>query len=105
MKLLRSVLIALLLSLVAGMLIGTLLRMRLERPVRYWGSAPASLPLDVRDVRAPVLHAGHYEQQVREAIQVAERGRRLGLLAVEGHQAPFGAPTHGARHVEGRRSG
>ena len=61
-------LLALLLSLLVGFLIGTWLRMRLERPVRYIGalpaSAPAPQPLHVLDPRATVLHPGHHEEQV-----------------------------------------
>jgi hypothetical protein len=39
MKWLRRVLLALLLSLLVGLAIGTLLRLRLERPVYYIGAA------------------------------------------------------------------
>ncbi len=64
MKLLRGLLMALLLSLLLGFAIGTVLRVRLERPVRYIGSALPAGPLDVGDARARVLDAGHHEQQV-----------------------------------------
>ncbi len=40
MRLLRKLLLALLLSLGIGLLIGTWIRLRLERPVRYIGSHP-----------------------------------------------------------------
>lgn len=64
MKALRFVLLALLFALVVGLVVGTLLRLRLERPVRYLGSAPSTLPLDVGDARAAVLDARHHEEQV-----------------------------------------
>jgi len=63
-KLLRFVLIALGLSLLAGFLIGTAIRMRAERPERYIGSAVPAHPLDVGDARATVLEARQDEQQV-----------------------------------------
>jgi hypothetical protein len=63
---LRVVLFALLGALLAGFLVGTVLRMRFERPVRYLGdSAPAArLPLDVAAAGAAVLDAGDHEEQV-----------------------------------------
>ena len=81
-KFLRRVGIALLCSLVAGFAFGTCLRQRAERPTVYigstWGSgvlrAPA-LPLDVRDAGAAVLDACEDEEQVREAVQVAQGDR------------------------------
>src|SRR5262245_27062677 len=48
-----------------------------ERPRRSPGlRAAATLPLDVRDAGAAVLDAGHDEEQVGEAVQVAERHGR-----------------------------
>ena len=64
LKILRSILLALLFALLVGIAIGTALRLRLERPVRYIGSAVAPLPLDVGHLRAPVLDPRHHEQQV-----------------------------------------
>jgi hypothetical protein len=65
MRWLRAFLLALLFSLLFGLAIGTMLRMRLERPTRYIGALPrAALPLDVGDAGAPVLDARHHEQQV-----------------------------------------
>ena len=64
MKLLKSVLIALLISLCLGLAIGTLLRLRLERSVYYLGSAIAPPPLDVGDTCPPVLDPRHHEEQV-----------------------------------------
>lgn len=79
MRLLRSVLLALLFSLALGFAIGTALRLRAERPVTYigWvdsrvGLLGAALPLDVGDADAPVLRPRHHEEQVREPVQEAE---------------------------------
>jgi len=67
-KLLKSALFALFLSLLLGIAIGTVLRLRLERSVYYIGSAIAPQPLDVGDTRAPVLDPRHYEEQVGQAV-------------------------------------
>jgi len=64
MKLARGILIALLLSLVVGWIIGTVLRRRAERPVVYIGSALPSQPLHVAGSGAPVLDPRHHEEQV-----------------------------------------
>ncbi len=64
MKLLRTVLLALLFSLLVGFAIGLVIRVRLERPVRYIASAPAPGPLDIAYARAPVLYAGDHEEQI-----------------------------------------
>ncbi len=64
MKLIRGVLLALLVSLLLGFAVGTALRLWLERPVRYIGSAPATLPLQVGHAGASVLDARHHEQQI-----------------------------------------
>ncbi len=66
MKWLRTVFVALLLSLLLGLVIGTLLRLRLERPTRYIGALlpAAALPLHVGDAGAAVLHPRHHEEQV-----------------------------------------
>ena len=76
---LRRVGVALLCSLAAGFVLGTCLRQRAERPTVYIGSArgalAAPLPLDVGESGAAVLDAREHEEQVREAVQVAERER------------------------------
>ena len=76
MRLLRLVLLALLGSLLFGLAVGTVIRMRLERPVRYIGacdrapaeaserSAVAAAPQDVAHTRALVLEPGPHEEQV-----------------------------------------
>lgn len=64
MKVLRSLVLALLFSLIVGMAIGTALRMWTLRPVRYIGSATPALPLDVAHAGAPVLDARHDEEQI-----------------------------------------
>lgn len=71
MKLLRRVLLALIFSMLLGLAIGTLLRVRLERPVVYIGSAAAARPLDVGLTGAPVLDPRHHEEQIGEAVQIA----------------------------------
>jgi len=72
--------IALLCSLLAGFAFGTCLRQRAERAPVYIGGLPGSvgaptLPLDVGEAGAPVLDAREHEEQIREAIQVAQRHR------------------------------
>ena len=66
MKWIRTVLIALALSLLFGLAVGTALRLRMERPTRYIGAILplAPLPLDVRNPRAPILHPRHHEEQI-----------------------------------------
>ncbi len=64
MKVLRRVLLLLMFSLLFGLAVGTLLRLRLEQPVTYIGSAAAALPFHVVDTGAAVLDAGHHEEQV-----------------------------------------
>lgn len=66
MRWLRTLVLALLLSLLFGLVIGTALRLRLERPTRYIGSSLAvpALPLDVGDAGAAVLDPCHHEEQV-----------------------------------------
>ena len=77
LKLLTRIAWALLASLMIGFVIGTVLRVRLERPVEYLGRLPpadsalAAGPLDVGDAGATVLDPGHHEEQVGQAIQVA----------------------------------
>ena len=64
MKLLRRVLIALLISLLVGFAIGLVIRVRLERPVRYIASAAAPDPLDIADAPTPVFYTGDHEEQI-----------------------------------------
>ena len=70
MKLLRGIGLALLLSLLFGLAVGTLLRRRAERPVRYIGlapsgpSAPSALPLYVATAGQGILVPGQHEEQV-----------------------------------------
>ena len=77
MKLVRTVLFALLFSLLLGFAVGTVLRMRFERPTIYIGAHDAdpgaatargaSLPPDplhVGDAGPAILDAGHDEEQV-----------------------------------------
>lgn len=68
MKLLKHALLTLLVSLLLGLAIGTLLRLRVERSVYYLGSAIAPQPLDVGDARPPILDARHHEEQIRQPI-------------------------------------
>ena len=63
-KTLRAILLALLASLIVGLVIGTWLRIQMERPVRYIGSAPGSLPLDVGNAGPVILDTSDHEQQV-----------------------------------------
>jgi hypothetical protein len=69
-KLLRGIGLALLLSLLFGLAVGTLLRRRAEQPVRYIGlapsgrSAPSAFPLHVAAVSPGVLQPGEHEEQV-----------------------------------------
>lgn len=64
MRILRNVLLALLVSGLIGFAIGTVLRLRLERPVHYIGSAVPTDPFDIGKLRSRVLDAGHHEQQI-----------------------------------------
>jgi hypothetical protein len=79
-KILRIVLLALLASFVGGLVIGTVIRLRLERPVVYFvgqngrtvqddssvvpSAAATRAPGDIGNVRPMVLDAGHHEEQV-----------------------------------------
>jgi hypothetical protein len=64
MKLARRVALALLFSLLVGLAIGTALRLRLERPTRYLGSATPARPLDVGDAGPAVLDAREHEEEI-----------------------------------------
>jgi hypothetical protein len=66
MRWLRAILLALLFSLLFGFAVGTVLRMRLERPTWYIGAVlpRATLPLDVGPAGAAVLDPRHHEEQV-----------------------------------------
>jgi hypothetical protein len=61
---LKRIALALLFSLLLGLAIGTVMRIRLERPKIYIGSVAPRLPQGVGHARAPVLDPGHDEQQV-----------------------------------------
>jgi hypothetical protein len=61
---LKRIALALLFSLLLGLAIGSVLRIKLERPTIYIGSVAPRLPLDVGHARASVLDPGHHEQQV-----------------------------------------
>jgi hypothetical protein len=74
-KIIRSILLALLASLVFGLAVGTVIRLRLERPVVYFvgqnepgtgrtSPAAARTPGNVGDVRPAVLDARHHEEQI-----------------------------------------
>jgi hypothetical protein len=60
----KRVLLALLFSLIFGLAIGTLIRLRLERATVYMGSAAPGFPFDVGDAGAPVLDPREDEEQV-----------------------------------------
>ncbi len=75
MRWLRFVLLALLLSLSIGLAIGTVIRLRMEKPVRYIGrSLPragetsdpshARVPLDIGNTATCVLQTRSNEEQV-----------------------------------------
>ena len=64
MGFLRRILLALLFALLFGFAIGTLIRLRLERPLVYLGSAVAPAPLDIGNSGAVVLGARHHEEQI-----------------------------------------
>ena len=75
MKVLRTVLFALLFSLLAGFMIGTALRGRMEAPTIYLGKSHGAEsrrsaasaepgPLHVGNALSMVLHARHHEEQV-----------------------------------------
>jgi hypothetical protein len=65
MKILRGILVALLLSLIFGLIVGFALRLRLQRAPVYIGSAPAPDPLHVAAARSVILDPRHHEQQIR----------------------------------------
>ena len=65
MKVVRTVLLALLFSLIVGLTIGTMIRKRMEQPTVYLGGVSAEArPFDVRYACALVLDARHDEEQV-----------------------------------------
>jgi hypothetical protein len=79
MTFLRSLLLALLFSLLLGLVIGTWLRLRMERPVRYFvttdavpdRSGVAASPLDLGDAAAVIVEAREHEEQIRKSIEIA----------------------------------
>ena len=64
MSWLKRIALALLFALLLGMAIGTVLRIRMERPKSYIGSVAPRLPLDVGLARAAVLDPRQHEQQI-----------------------------------------
>ena len=60
----KRIALALLFSLLLGMAIGSVLRIRMERPKIYIGSVAPRRALAVGHARAPVRDPGHHEQQV-----------------------------------------
>ena len=89
-KLLRSIALALLGSLLVGLILGTWLRIQSEavQPI-FIGCAAcetastlASAPHDVGHAGAAVLDARDHEEEIGEPIQVAQRGRIQRLARV-----------------------
>jgi hypothetical protein len=75
-KLIRMIVLALLGSLLAGVVIGTLIRRQIEPSERYIGRAPASSavpagPLHVAHPGALVLLSREHEEEIGEPVQVA----------------------------------
>ena len=68
MKLPKGVLLALLVSLVLVLAIGTVLRLRLEQSIDYLGSAIAPHPLDVSDTRPSIFDTRHDEEQIGQTV-------------------------------------
>ena len=77
MKIVRGIFLALLASLVTGLVIGTAIRLRLERPVRYFVEAAmpstpevsaalltSSPPRHIRNPGTPILDPRQHEEQV-----------------------------------------
>ena len=64
MGILKRVLLALLVSLLVGFAIGTALRLYLDKPTVYMGSAVTPLPLDIAAASPAVLDPRHHEQKV-----------------------------------------
>jgi hypothetical protein len=67
-ELLKGVLLALLVSLVSGLAIGTAQRFCGEQSVCDLGSATARHPFNVTDTRPSILDARHYEEQIGQAV-------------------------------------
>jgi len=64
MSFLKRIALALLFSLLVGVAIGTVLRIRMERPTIYIGSVGTRLPFAVGYTCATVFDPGHHEQQI-----------------------------------------
>lgn len=64
MQWIKRVLLALFFSLLFGLAIGTAIRLRLDRPTVYMGSATPRFPFDVGDTGACVFDSGHHEEQI-----------------------------------------
>jgi hypothetical protein len=54
----------LVLELIAAFAVATAVRLKLERPARYIGSAPRARPHLIIESGAPVLDAGQHEEQI-----------------------------------------
>lgn len=120
-RVLRVILIALLLAFLFGLVVGTLLRQRLDEPVRYIGAleakpirspTPGSVPLaphpgDVGYALPRILMARDDEEQIAQPVQVTKRAllHRLAWLGGESDDGPLGPTTHGPGHVEGGGGG
>ncbi len=68
MQLLKGALLALLVSPVLGLAMGTALRLRLEQSIDDLGSSTAPHPLDVSDTLPSILDTRHYEEQIGQAV-------------------------------------
>lgn len=82
---LRRLLLALAFSLLVGLVVGTLLRLRLERATPRWyiGALPlAPAPGYVVHPGPLILDPRHHEEQVGESVQPAETRRVERLAAV-----------------------
>ena len=73
----------------------------LEKPVRYIGSLGTAAPLHVAHAGPPVLHPREGEEQVGEAVHVAERDIAQLVLPIQGHEPALRSAADGPRDVEG----
>ncbi len=73
MRTLRRVIIWLLvLELIAAFAIAAAIRFKLEQPASYIGSTLPAGPQLVAEPRTPVLDAGQHEEQIAQAVQIAQ---------------------------------
>jgi hypothetical protein len=54
----------LVLELIAAFVVATKIRIKLEEPARYIGSAIPSYPQPIAKPRTPILDAGQHEEQI-----------------------------------------